>query len=105
MVTTAPASRLAQDAGARANVVLGKGVLVGELELAGLDLLEHFDHQRNLDDAHGVHLPIGVERELFAGFQRFDVDAPGSVDAGGVPFDGSAQTLDRRGRLSKLHGE
>jgi hypothetical protein len=51
-------------AGARLRVGFSKRVLVGELQPAVLDLLEHLHHQRDLDRAHRLHLTIGVDRDL-----------------------------------------
>ena len=83
-------------AGARLRVGLDERVLVGQLELAGLDLLEHLDHQRDLDRAHRLHLTIGVDRDLLAGLERLHVDAPRRVDAARGPQDRRLEPLQRR---------
>ena len=73
-----------------------------ELELAGLHLLERLDHQRNLDRAHRLHLPVGVDRDFLARLERLHVDAPGGVDAAGRRFDRRLQALEwGRGRLQR----
>jgi len=83
-------------AGARLRVRLRERVLVRQLERTRLDLFEGFDHERNLDRAHRLHLTIRIERDLLTGLERFHVDAPRRVDAARGPLDRRLQPLQRR---------
>ena len=84
--------------GARLGIGRDEGVLVGELELPRLDLLQRFDHQRNLDRTHRLHLAVGLDRDLFAGFERLDEHSPGGVDAARGALDGTLKPRQRRWR-------
>src|SRR3954451_9977115 len=86
----------ADDAGARLFGGVGELDAVGELEFAGGDLAVYLGHQRDLDHGHGVHLPIGADRDLLAGFEAADVDTPRGVHGLGDTFDIGLEARERR---------
>ena len=83
-------------AGARRESAASNVYLSVSLNLPAFDLFHHFDHQRDLDRAHRLHLTVGVDRELFVRLERLHVDAPRGVDARGSPQDRSLEPLKRR---------
>jgi hypothetical protein len=47
--------------------------------------------KRKVDYTHGIHLPVGVDVDLFAGFEALDVDAPVGIDGFGDALDAGMQ--------------
>ena len=66
------------------------------------NLPERFRHQRNLDHRHGIHLLVGIDRDLFPCLDAFDVNAPIGVQGIRDPFDIPFQARQRGGVLLRL---
>ena len=95
IVSCTPGIERADDSGTGPFGGVGKSHAVGEREFAFFDLAKGLGHEGQLDGAHGIHLAVRIDGDLFAGFEAFDIDSPGGVHRPREAFDVRLQAVER----------